>query len=57
MSYPFGPAGPAQEPLDYDRSRITPEIRAALADHSPEIRAGVRAVADAPQTPDKPPRR
>jgi hypothetical protein len=30
-----------------DKSRISPEIRSALAEHSPEIRAGVLRVADA----------
>jgi hypothetical protein len=43
-----------QAPLDFDSSRISPPLREALKDQSPEIAAGVKRVADAPQTPDKP---
>jgi hypothetical protein len=45
--------GPSQAPLDYDGSRIAPEIRQGLAAQSPEIRAGVKAVADQPATPGR----
>jgi hypothetical protein len=47
-------AGNSQEPGNYDGSRITPEIRGDLKNFVPEIAKGVRAVADAPPTPDKP---
>ncbi len=45
------PEGNAQTPENFDRSRISPQIREALRDHSPEIREGVKRVADAPPTP------
>lgn len=47
------PDGNAQRPDSFDGSRISPEIRRALADQSPEIRQGVRRVADAPAPPHK----
>jgi hypothetical protein len=52
MSYTSG-LGPTQTQGDYD-GRISNDIRRELANQSPEIAKGVRAVADAPQTPDKP---
>jgi len=37
-----------------DSSRISPEIRRELPNLDPALAAGIRAVADAPPTPDKP---
>lgn len=45
--------GNSQAPADFDRSRIAPEIRQGLKDQSPEIAAGVKAVADAAPTPGR----
>jgi hypothetical protein len=42
-----GPAEEAVRAPTPNPSRISPEIRSALAAHSPEIRAGVLRVADA----------
>jgi len=47
--------GPAQQPSDFDRTRINPEIREALKDHSPEVQQRVKAIADAPPS-EAPPR-
>jgi hypothetical protein len=42
-----------QAPLDFDSSRISPEIRTALSAQAPEISRHVREVADLPRTPDR----
>lgn len=42
-----------QTPQSFDGTRLAPEVRRALADQSPEIRAGVKAVADAAPTPGR----
>jgi hypothetical protein len=42
-----------QGPNDFDSSRINPAVRRALSDHSPEIREGVKRVADAPPSPSR----
>jgi hypothetical protein len=43
--------GNTQEPTSYDRTRINPSVREALAAQTPEIREGIRRIADAPPTP------
>ena len=43
-----------QTPQSYDGSRISPEIRGQLGNLTPELAKGIRNVADAPPTPDKP---
>ena len=45
------PLGPTQVPSSFDDTRVSPEIREALRDHSPEIQRGVRNTADLPPTP------
>jgi hypothetical protein len=45
--------GPAMAPLDYDGSRISPEIRQALKDQAPGIAAGVTRTADQPASPGR----
>jgi hypothetical protein len=42
-----------QTPQSFDGTRLAPEVRRALADQSPEIRAGVKAVADQPASPGR----
>lgn len=46
-------SGISQQPLDFDGSRVNPEIRLALGEQSPGVRAGVKAVADQPATPGR----